>query len=466
MKFPFLLRISLLFFLMFLGSGSLRALEVEGTWQGRMMVLFYSQDLRLVFHFGRDSVDHTLVGSMEVPDQGIEKMDLDVEATDDSLFLSIPEISAEFVGKYNPDSAAFFGIFKQSGIKFPLKLIKGEANDLVYYRPQKPKKPYPYHEEEVTIENKSSKLTLAGTFTKPEGKGKFPAVILITGSGPEDRDETIVGHKPFLILADYLTRKGFAVLRCDDRGTAKSTGDFAGTSADYATDVVVQIDYLKTRKDVDLKKIGLLGHSEGGIIAPLAAAPRKDVAFLVLYAAPAVDLYNLLITQDSLILASEGRGQKEITASREKNTKIYQFIRSTPDSATAADSIDLYLRGMNAHDMEIAATLRQMDGRWMRWYSGYDPRETLAKIQCPVLAINGEKDVQVPARENIDAIQQTLTKNGNKNFKTLVLPGLNHLFQKCKKCTTSEYVLLEETLNQSALEVTGTWMVENILNKK
>ena len=244
-----------------------------------MVVLFFSQDLRLVFHFGRDSADQTLTGSLEVPDQQIKKMDLDVEANGDSLFLSIPEISGEYVGKYNPDSAAFFGILKQSGIKFPLKLVKGDANDLVYNRPQKPKKPYPYKEEEVVIDNKASNLTLAGTFTRPEGKGKFPAVILITGSGPEDRDETVFGHKPFLILADYLTRKGFAVLRCDDRGTAKSTGDFAGTTADYASDVDVQIDYLKTRKDVDPKKIGLLGHSEGGIIAPLSAAPRKDVAF-------------------------------------------------------------------------------------------------------------------------------------------------------------------------------------------
>jgi dipeptidyl aminopeptidase/acylaminoacyl peptidase len=258
---------------------------------------------------------------MDVPDQRIDKMDLDVEVTSDTLILSIPEVNGEYVGKYNPDSAAFFGYFKQSGIKFPLKLIKGEENDLVYFRPQKPKKPYPYIEEEVTVENKPAKLTLAGTFTKPEGKGPFPAVILITGSGPEDRDETILGHKPFLILADYLTRKGFAVLRCDDRGTAKSTGDFYGTSADYATDAVVQLEYLKTRKDVDAGKIGLLGHSEGGIIAPLAAAPRKDVAFLVLYAAPAVDLYNLLLVQDSLILASEERSQKEIADSREKNAK-------------------------------------------------------------------------------------------------------------------------------------------------
>src|SRR5688572_31067306 len=190
MKLSFFFRAMLpLLFLVFSGSGSLRALELEGTWQGRMLVLFFSQDLRLVFHFGRDSTDHTMTGSLEVPDQQIKKMDLDVETIGDSLFLSIPEISGEYVGKYNPDSAAFFGIFKQSGIKFPLKLVKGDANDLVYYRPQKPKKPYPYKEEEVVIDNKASNLVLAGTFTKPEGKGRFPAVILITGSGPEDRDE-------------------------------------------------------------------------------------------------------------------------------------------------------------------------------------------------------------------------------------------------------------------------------------
>jgi len=442
------------------------AQELEGTWQGRLKILLFGQDVRFVIHFVRDSIDHTYTGIVDIPDQKEKNVDVDVEVREDSLFLSFPTFNGDYAAKYNPDSAAYLGIFKQLGAKLNFKLVKGDADDLVYYRPQKPKKPYPYHEEEVMIENKQANLLLAGTFTRPEKKGKYPAVILITGSGPENRDETVFGHKPFLVLADYLTRKGFAVLRCDDRGTAKSTGDYAGTSADYATDVVAQLEYLKTRKDVDAKRTGLLGHSEGGLIAPLVAAHRNDVAFVALWAGPAIDMYELLLIQDSLVLASEEASATTIRQSVERNKKIFEFIINTPDSAAAADSIDKYLSAAHTSDQEIASTLRLVDGRWMRWFIGFDPRENLGKLLCPVLAINGGKDVQVPAEINISSIRETLTRSGNKNFKAEVLPGLNHLFQKCKKCSVAEYVNIDETINPVALQVTGDWLEENFLKKK
>ena len=255
--------------------------DLPGTWQGLLSV--FGTNIRVVFHFTKDG-DNKYSATTDSPDQGQKGMDVDeVEVNGDSLFLAIYKLNGEYAAVYNKDSLAYIGNLKQRGIKFPLKIIKGEADDLLYKRPQKPNRPFPYEEEEVLIKNKTSGIELSGTFSKPKGKGKFPAVILITGSGKQDRDETVMGHKPFLLISDYLARRGFAVLRCDDRGAGKSTGDFSSsTSGDFSTDAEAQIDFLESRSDVDKKKIGLLGHSEGGLIAPMVAARRHDVAFVVM----------------------------------------------------------------------------------------------------------------------------------------------------------------------------------------
>ncbi len=406
---------------------------------------------------------------MEIPVQRTKALKVDeLElSADTGLYMYMPEAGAEYDGVYNKASGVYLGYYKQGGVKFPLKLIKGDGEDLLYKRPQKPVKPYPYHEEEVTIVNDKDGDTLAGTFTKPNGSGIFPSVILITGSGPEDRDETVLAHKPFLILSDYLTRKGFAVLRCDDRGTAKSTGSFkSATSADFAKDIEAQFNYLKSRNDVDKKRIGLIGHSEGGVIAPMVAARNKDVAFIVMMAGPGIDMFDLLLIQDSLTLAAEGKSVAEISKLVNTNKKLFTLVKAAKDSATAADSIDSYLSGKGESDNTILTAIRQMCSPWMRWYIGFDPRINLSKLQCSVLAINGEKDVQVPAEVDIASIDTTLKRSGNKNYKTEILPGLNHLFQHCKKCSFSEYVNIEETIDTSALVVIGDWMEKNFLPGK
>ena len=457
--FPFVL------FLAILISSTIHAQDILGTWQGRLK--FMGQDMRIVFHFSRDSAG-ALVAVTDSPDQGVKGTKKDeADFSGDSLSISVSEYDSEYSGVYNKDSAAFYGHLKQFGFKMQLKLIKGDADDLLFHRPQKPVKPYPYLEEEVTVQNKKSELTLAGTFTKPVGKGTFPAVILITGSGPEDRDETVFAHKPFLVLSDYLTRKGFAVLRCDDRGTGKSTGTFStATPDDFAADVEAQLDYLKTRTDVDIKKIGLIGHSEGGGIAPMVAAKRNDVAFIVLLAGPGIDMFELLLAQDSLILAAEGSSQATISESINTNKKLFELLKEAKDSSDAADKINNYLSSKKAKDKAILKAIRQLCNPWMHWYIGFDPRANLAKLKCPVLALNGEKDVQVPAFINIASIEQTLKQSGNKNFKTEILPGLNHLFQKCKKCSVTEYVSIDETMNPLALSAIGDWMEVNFLGKK
>jgi pimeloyl-ACP methyl ester carboxylesterase len=404
---------------------------------------------------------------MDSPDQSAKRMEVDeMEVIGDTLNFEMSDPPVSYSGVYNKDSAAYLGNFKQGYFKIPLKLVKGDADDLLYHRPQKPVKPYPYTEEEVTVENKNAHVTLAGTFTKPNGKGKFPVAIMITGSGPEDRDETVFAHHPFLVIADYLTRKGYAVLRCDDRGTAKSTGDFGSASPpDFASDAEAQLDYLLTRKDIDKKRIGLIGHSEGGIIAPIVAAHRKDISFIVLMAAPGMNMFDLLILQDSVISVAEKMSAEKINKSLARNRKLFEIIRTEKDSASAADAIDKYLTSVKTSDKEILIALRQLGTPWMRWYLNFNPQDNLKKISCDALVINGEKDVQVPPVPNVDSVSAAIHLSACKNMKAEILPQLNHLFQKCVKCTVGEYPNIDETINPLALETIGNWMDKFVMKK-
>jgi uncharacterized protein len=435
--------------------------DFSGTWQGRLQ--FWTQDIRLVFKLEKNTAGK-YVGTVASPDQDPKPAEIDeVEVMGDSIAIEMSEFEASFNGKFNADSNAIFGKMTQKGFKLPVKLVKGEADDLLYYRPQKPLPPFPYLEEEVRIINKVDGDTLAGTLTKPSGKGKFPALILITGSGPENRDETVFGHKPFLLIADYLTRKGYAVLRCDDRGTGASTGNFkSATTADFARDTEAQLAFLRTRKDIDKKKIGLLGHSEGGIIAPMVAARDQKVGYVILLAAPAIDMFDLLLAQDSLVAKAEGSSRKDINELIQTNTRMFDILKHSKDSMEAQQGIANYLDSINASGTEIEMAIKQLCTPWMRWYVGFEPEKNIEKLHCPVLAMNGGKDVQVPPKVNIPVIDSLLKKNGNPHYETHILPGLNHLFQKCKKCNVAEYKMIDETMAPEALEMIGSWMEQNV----
>jgi uncharacterized protein len=336
----------------------------------------------------------------------------------------------------------------------------GEADDLLYERPQKPLPPYPYSVEEVVIENKKEGFTLAGTLTKPREGKKFPAVILITGSGPEDRNESVFGHKPFLLLADHLTRSGFAVLRCDDRGVGGSGGEYASaTTDDFSHDVQAQFEYLAQRKDIDRKRIGLLGHSEGGIIAPLVAAQNNRVAFMVLLAAPIIDLYDLLLAQDSLVAKASGSKRKEIDELIRTNQRLFGILRAFPDTNESQRQIIQYLDSTGASDGVIESTMKQLCTPWMRWYANYRPQETLVKSNCPVLALYGSKDIQVPVAVNKPTMDSLLIQRKNTKSRCENLEGLNHLFQPCKSCSISEYVSLTTTMDPNALSEISRWMM-------
>jgi hypothetical protein len=321
-------------------------------------------------------------------------------------------------------------------------------------------KPYPYREEEVTYENKPAAVTFAATLTIPEGKGPFPAVFLITGSGPQDRDEAILGHRPFFVLADYLTRKGIVVLRADDRGFGKSTGSFAAaTTADFATDAEAAVAYLKTRGEVDAKKIGLIGHSEGGIIAPMVAARNSDVAFIVMMAGPGVPGDQILPEQHRLIAEANGTSptQAEKDAAQEK--KLLAYVESEKDDAVLDKGLREKLAGA-VPEAQLGVAVHQLTSPWMKFFLTYDPVPTLEKVKCPVLAINGEKDLQVPPKQNLPPIRKALAASGNKNYEVDELPGLNHLFQTATTGSVNEYAEIEETMSPVAMEKMASWILK------
>ncbi|REA61553.1 alpha/beta hydrolase [Dyadobacter luteus] len=338
-------------------------------------------------------------------------------------------------------------------------------------KPWEPEKPYPYKSEDVTFENKPAKVKLAGTLTLPSETGKFPAVILITGSGPQNRDEEILGHKPFLILADHLTRNGIAVLRYDDRGTASSTGDFqSATGVDFSMDAESALAYLKTRSDIDTTRIGLIGHSEGGMVATLVAARRADVAFMVLLASPAVNILKGLVTQDSLIARSFGVSEKEVEEMKKVNRQVYELAASDISNDSLKSQLTILAKnnelklpgqlippGVTKEQM-MEANIQRFSSPWFRYIIDYDPAVDLAKIKCPVLALIGEKDLQVTPWDNLPLTQSILKNAGNTNVVAKELKNLNHFFQECETGSPKEYADTSQMFASTMLSEISAWL--------
>jgi len=334
------------------------------------------------------------------------------------------------------------------------------ASELELRRPQNPVRPYPYREQEVSYSTPAGKIQLGATLTIPPGKGPFPAVLLIAGSGPHDRDESIMGHKPFLVLADYLTRKGIVVLRADKRGIGKSAGDYSqAVMADFASDAEAGVAYLKTRVEVDPRKIGLVGHSEGGIEAPMAAAHNPDVAFIVLMAGPGVRGDQLLPEQLRLIEQASGKSADEIEKDLATQREVLAVLEKDKDDALLEKDLREKFTG-KVPEAQIGMQVKAVSSPWFRGLLEYDPAVTLSKLTCPVLAINGEKDLQVPPGQNLPPIRKALEAAGNKNSEVVELPGLNHLFQTAKTGAVGEYSEIEETMSPLALEKVASWIVK------
>jgi len=444
--------------------------ELEGIWQGKL-ALNGGIELRLALKVEKGK-DGALKAALASPDQGANNIPISsIGLKDNVLTFESKSIGAKFTGKKNKDGTAFEGEFQQGGAKIPLTLKKTDKITEAA-RPQMPKPPFPYRAENVAYENKAGGVKLAGTLTIPRGEGRFPAVILITGSGAQDRDESLLGHKPFLVLADYLTRRGVAVLRVDDRGVGGSTGSISSsTSEDFAGDVLAGLAFLKERKEIDSKKIGMIGHSEGGIIAPIAAARSKDVAFIVLMAGTGVPGAQILEAQGQLILKAGGASESLLKFQRGAQKRLVDIIAQEKDQKAAqvklAAAVKEIIASMPESERKAAgdaggglsqAVFTQFNNAWFRSFIAFDPRSSLRKVQCPVLALNGEKDLQVPAKENLAEIDKALKAGGNRNVKTVELPGLNHLFQPCKTGAPSEYASIETTIAPEALKVMGDWI--------
>jgi uncharacterized protein len=369
-------------------------------------------------------------------------------------------IGGVFEGKIAADRSSIDGTWTQGGGSLPLLLkpVK-DHSELEWKRPQNPKKPYPYHEEEVSYDNTVQDVTLAATLTLPQGEGPFPAVLLITGSGPQDRDESLQGHKPFLILADYLTRRGIAVLRADDRGVGKSTGVFAkATTADFATDTEAGIAYLKTRPEIDHRKIGLIGHSEGGVIAPMVAARNADVAFIVMMAGTGVPGDDILVAQGEAIALASGTSPEVAAKAAAKEREMLKLVETGKDDAALEKELKEKMAG-EVPEAQIGLQINEITSPWFRFFLTYDPATALQNVTCPVLAINGEKDTQVPPKQNLPAIRKALEQAGNQHFEADELPGLNHLFQTAKTGAPAEYAEIEETMSPVALEKMAGWIL-------
>lgn len=442
--------------------------SITGSWLGKIEVSAIS--LRVVFNLSVIEND-SLVATMDSPDQGAKNIKLGpVTLTGDSINISAGALLAEYNGKIKNDTI-IEGKWTQAGRTFTLNLTR--LRDIfTINRPQEPKPPFPYISEEITFTNDKFNIKLAGTLTVPEGDGPFPAVVLITGSGSQNRNEELLGHKPFLVLSDYLTRNGIAVFRYDDRGVGLSQGNaVTATTADLATDAEAAFIYLKSRPEIDHETIGLIGHSEGGIIAPIVASSNYEIAFIVSLAGTGVKGEEIIHRQNSDISKAMGMGEKEIKEAIATNKKLFAVLKKEPDNDKAEEKINavykkiLMKKKTSPEDIEksikqLATIFNKMSYTWFRYFIITDPATYWKKVKCPVLALNGEKDLQVVADVNLPAIEKSLRKGGNKSVETISLPGLNHLFQHCETGLPTEYGEIEETFSPEVLKIISDWILD------
>ncbi len=431
--------------------------DIDGAWWGTLDTGMAK--LRLVLHIS--NTEDGLIATLDSPDQGANGIPVTSVTRDGvSLKFEVKSIGGVLEGKLDKDLTTIDGTWTQGGRPFPLVLKRAkDAAEMERRRPQYPVKPYPYREEEVSYENKAAGIALAATFTVPQGKGPFPAVVLITGSGPQDRDEAVFGHRPFLVLSDYLTRRGIAVLRADDRGVGKSTGIYANaTTADFADDAEAGVAYLTTRPEVDVHKIGLVGHSEGGVIAPMVAARNHDVAFIVMMAGIGIPGEDILVKQAYLITRASGKSEEEAQKVATRQQEVMDLIKHEPDDTVLEKKLREKMTG-TVPEAQLGMVVQQLHSPWMRYFLALDPVATLRKVTCAVLAINGEKDLQVPPKDDLPAIRKALEAGGNKNVETVEFPGLNHMFQTAKTGAPSEYVEIEETMSPAAMEKVASWIL-------
>lgn len=452
--------------LLLLFTFSLSAQDISGTWFGQLNV--GGQTLRIVWHIKKEK--KIWKATMDSPDQNAKGIQATrVSWKKPTIFLAISHLGISYSGKLVGEKIE--GTFKQGVFESKMTLTKNEQEILKPKRPQEPKPPFPYIEEEVSFSNKKANVTLSGTLTLPKGDGPFPVVVMVSGSGPQNRDEEIMGHKPFLVIADYLTRKGVAVLRYDDRGFGKSTGvHFTATTYDFADDANTALDFIKTHPKINTSKIHLLGHSEGGLVAEIVAAKNKSLKSIILLAAPGERTDRLLVLQQQLLARANGVSEKEIEKSMYFHEDLFRLIRHSDTISDAEKTVRPFLAeysqklsgkelsvygGKNAF---IDKTQSTYLSPWMYSFLKFEPFNYLKNISCNVLAMNGSLDLQVDAKQNLSAIAAKLS-NDVPRKEMYEMTGLNHLFQPAKTGNITEYGEIEQTFSEEALQIISTWIL-------
>lgn len=461
-----------IFILSIFGAGKTNAQQgttesnyYEGTIETEM------QDLLVWISILNEGTD-SLRAAIDVPEQGVFDKSFDsISISGDAVWLRLKAFAALYTGVFSEDRKTIVGKWGQGGQQYDLVFTHLESKPKVN-RPQEPKEPFPYRSEEVTFENTSAKIKLAGTLTLPENNWQAPAVILVTGSGPQNRNSELLGHKPFLVLSDYLTRRGIAVLRYDDRGNGDSEGKFStATTFDFAEDVMAAYSFLKNHKGINSKNIGIIGHSEGGLIAPIVAAKLKDLAFIVMMAGPGTSGEQILYQQTRLISLAEGKSEKQIAKDIKFISKVYAISKSDASYKEAVKQIrEVYkkknrfmskkaIKANNMGETMQELTIRQVLSPWFREFLKTDPAPYLKQVHCPVLALNGSKDLQVPPDPNLKEIERILNEAGNKNVTTKEIEGVNHLFQHCTTGSPTEYFKIEETFSEEVMKMMADWIL-------
>ena len=454
--------------------GPLRA-DLAGTWEGPLSV--GAVQLRVVLVLTPYSAT-TMGGYMVSPDQSPDRIPVGrVDwVADRAVRVLVGSVAAAFDVILSPEKTALTGTFTQGGTPFGIELLRVQEQSVIN-RPQNPQPPFPYAAEEVSYRSESGNVTLAGTLTIPEGTGPFPAALMITGSGAQDRNEEIFQHKPFWVIADHLSRRGIAVLRVDDRGVGESTTDANpndDTSHDFARDVEAGVDFLRSQPRINPDAIGLIGHSEGGVIAPIVASRNPDVAFIILMAGTGVRGDELLLAQTAAIMQADGASDDELTATAHTNRKLFAtLLDESLEPAEAERQMRAVIEADPAFAMAtpeeqqagMALAIAQLNTPWMKAFAQHDPTTSLKLVTCPVLAINGELDLQVPWQQNLPAIKAALESGGNTDVTTRTFPDLNHLFQHSETGLISEYGQIEETISPEVLDLLAVWINERFSTK-
>ena len=432
--------------------------SLSGDWSGEVATL------ELTFHL-QDPAGGPRVAKLDIVDQNVAGLLVDFQAPGDSVYLRLSKpITARFAGRRSADGRQLSGEWQQGLRAFPLTLTRAGAGAATGpKRPQQPHAPFPYQSADVSFRNEKAGITLAGTYTLPADMGPFPAVVLLTGSGPEDRNETYQGHQPFAVLADYLTRQGIAVLRFDDRGVGQSGGTLKGTtSADYATDAQAALAWLRAQPGIRKNQVGLIGHSQGGTAAIGAAGQASGPDFVVLLAAPGLPGDELIVQQSLALARLQTTDPAQLASTEKMQRAMTQIIQKTPGDAQAQSQLLLYYAAISPQlAAQVKPQLPMLTSPDYRHLLADRPALTLAKVRCPVLALGGSKDVQVPTTRNLAATAAGLKAAGNRDVTVKELPGLNHLFQTAPTGAPAEYATIEETFAPAALQAIGDWITKH-----